>query len=214
MMHRSRRFPPALALPALFLTLAIVGCESGVSGPEAVAFDEDAEFFLAESGASPAASPAERVGAAVRHAHAVLDRARTVVGDAPSADVAAHLAQAERACAAATEAHAAERWRVAITASMRCVHEARQAGLLSSAERRPDLEARAVEAHAAASDLVARASALVTPESPPMARRLLDGAETYLAEAQVALDRGQFRAALVRAVVAGTLARRIIQTLG
>ncbi len=211
-MNRPR--PLFAALPALLLALAVTGCDSEVTTPEAATFDDDAEFFLAESGAAPEASPAERVGAAVRHAHALLARARASVGEAPSNGVAAHLAQAERACAAASDAHAAERWRVAVTASMRCAHEARQAVQLAQAERRPDQEARAVEAYATAVDLVARASELVTPDSPPMARRLLDAARGFLAEAEEALDRGDFRVALVRAVVAGTLARRILTTLG
>jgi hypothetical protein len=86
--------------------------------------------------------------------------------------------------------------------------------LLAPAERHPDLEARAAEAHATASALVARASELMTPDAPFMVKRVLASARTHLPAAQEALDRRQFRLAVAHAAPAGALAQRILKALG
>jgi len=199
----------------VLLVLVLAACEGSVTEPEAIVFDEDAEFFLAEAGVAPAAaSPQERVAAAVAHAEAVLERARNFVGDRPSAEVAGLLRQAEAACGNARQALDAERLRPAVMASIRCAGLAREAAFQAQAERRGNVEARAEAAVEKATDLVAQAAALVTESAPPMAHRVLQAARQHLSEAGAALEAGRPMEALVRARLAGALAQRILHALG
>jgi hypothetical protein len=199
----------------VLLVLVMAACEGSVTEPEAVVFDEDAEFFLAEAGATQAAAnPGERVAAAVAHAEAVLERARAFVGDRPSAEVAGLLRQAEVACGNAREALDADRLRAAVMGSIRCAGLAREAAFQAQSERRAGMDARAGAAVAAASDLVAQAAALVTESAPPMAQRVLQAARQNLAEATAALEAGRSLEAMARARLAGALAQRILHALG
>ena len=204
----------------VLLVLVLAACEGSVTEPEAIAFDEDAEFFLAEAGVgaaeatAAAASPQERVAAAVAHAQAVLERARAYVGEAPSAEVAGLLRHAETACGNAAQALDADRLRAAVMASIRCAGLAREAAFQAQAERRGNVEARAEAAVERATDLVAQAAALVTESAPPMAQRVLQGARQNLTAAEAALEAGRPFDALVRARLAGALAQRILHALG
>jgi len=206
--------PWSRIIPALALALALAACDAAPTEPVEPAFDADVEFFLAEAGTPDRASPAVRATAAVAHAHEILERATAFVSEHPSDDAERVLSLARSACDAADQALAAERWVAAAQNALRCATGARMAVLQARADRAAHLEARAEQAVERAGELVAQAAALVDASTPPRAAQVLAEAEDLLAEARRALEAGQFRAAIARAVRAGMLAQRIIQVLG
>jgi hypothetical protein len=206
--------PWSRIIPALALALGLAACDGAPTEPVEPPFDADVEFFLAEAGTSERASRGERATAAVAHAHEILERATAFVNGHPSEEADRILTLARSACDAADGALQAERWAAAAQGALRCATGARLAVLQARADQQGHLEARAEQAVERAGELVAQASALVDSSAPPRAAQVLAEAEGHLAEARRALDAGQFRAAIARAVRAGMLAQRIIQVLG
>jgi hypothetical protein len=206
--------PWSRIIPALALALGLAACDAAPTEPVEPPFDADVEFFLAEAGTSERASRAERATAAVAHAQGMLERATASVSEHPSDEAVRILALARSACDAADQALAAERWVAAAQNALRCATGARMAVLQARADQQGHLEARAEQAVERAGELVGQAASLVNSASPPRAAQVLAEAEAHLAEARRALEAGQFRAAIARAVRAGMLAQRIIQVLG
>ncbi|CAN5810540.1 hypothetical protein BH23GEM11_BH23GEM11_07670 [soil metagenome] len=206
--------PWSRTIPALALVLGLAACDAAPTEPAEPPFDADVEFFLAEAGTPERASRAERATAAVAHAHGILERATFFVSEHPSDEADRILALARSGCDAADGAFEAERWVAAAQNALRCATGARMAVLQARADRAGPLEARAEQAVERAGELVAQAAGLVDTSTPPRAAQVLAEAEGHLAEARRALEAGQFRAAIARAVRAGMLAQRIIQVLG
>jgi hypothetical protein len=201
-------------IPVLALALGLAACDSAPTEPVEAPFDADVEFFLAEAGSSEHASHAERAAAAVAHAREVLERATAFVSEHPSDEARRILGSARSACDAADRALEAERWVPAAQGALRCAVGARMAALQARADQNGLLESRAEQAVERAGDLVDQAAALVDSSSPPRAAQLLAEAESHLDAARRALEAGQYRAAIARAVRAGMLAQRLIQVLG
>jgi hypothetical protein len=157
----------------------------------------------------------ETARVAVARAAALLERAIVRAGAEPDEEIAAALDQAALYLDQAVEALELERWRAAIGLARSSSAVSTRIMLRLDSGADPDaLAARAAKAIKAAGDLAHEAREVVGPSPQPLIAEVLSQADALIAQAEFAFAAGQWRRALLQAVRASDLLRRVILHAG
>jgi hypothetical protein len=152
---------------------------------------------------------ADRAAQAVEQAESLYERAVEAAGPTPSPTVAEALEEARAFLADAQASLAAGEWREAIRAAQASSAISRR--ILAGAAGGDDgLEARAEAVVTEARTLLSQAEAEAGAAPPPAIQQLLNRASALVAEAEAALQAGDFRVAIVKATQALPLLRRVL----
>jgi len=157
----------------------------------------------------------ETARVSVARATNLLDRAVVRAGSEPDEQIAAALDQAAHLLSQAVEALELDRWRAAIGLARSSSAISTRIILRMEGGGDPDaLATRAAMAIRTAADLAHEGRELVGPSPQPVIAEVLSRADTLIEKAEFAFAAGQWRRALLHAVRASDLLRRVILQAG